>query len=110
MENRKTVQHKNSCAKKMKCPYLSSASKKECVKMLAENMNGDLSEFDLKHFCDGNPVYCYYFRLPRTPPNSRPQKVETIVDMNPIEPLTPQTLRFDTPLKPEQRLMHKTEP
>jgi len=32
--------------------------------MLAENMDGELSDFDLKHFCDGNPVYCYYFRLP----------------------------------------------
>lgn len=32
--------------------------------MLEMNMEGDLSDFDLKRFCDGNPVYCYYFRLP----------------------------------------------
>jgi len=32
--------------------------------MLAENMDGELSDFDLKHFCDGTPIYCYYFRLP----------------------------------------------
>ncbi len=31
--------------------------------MVAENMDGDVSEFDMEHFCDGNPVYCYYFRL-----------------------------------------------
>lgn len=48
----------------MRCPYLSSASSKECVKMLEQNMEDELSDFDLKHFCDGNPVYCYYFRLP----------------------------------------------
>ena len=48
----------------MRCPYLSSASKKECIKMLAEKIDEELTEFDLKHFCDGNPVYCYYFRLP----------------------------------------------
>jgi hypothetical protein len=48
----------------MKCPYLSNASKKKCVKMLAENIDEELSDFDLKHFCDGNPIYCYYFRLP----------------------------------------------
>ncbi len=32
--------------------------------MLEMNMEGDLSDFDLKRFCDSNPVYCYYFRLP----------------------------------------------
>jgi len=48
----------------MKCPYLSNASKKKCVKMSAENIDEELSDFDLKHFCDGNPVYCYYFRAP----------------------------------------------
>jgi hypothetical protein len=69
----------------MKCPYLSSASKKECVKMLAENMEGELSEFDLKHFCDGNPVYCYYFRLPAAHAASRLQKTETELEAIPSE-------------------------
>ncbi len=32
--------------------------------MLARDLDGGLSEFDLKHFCDGSPIYCYYFRLP----------------------------------------------
>jgi hypothetical protein len=32
--------------------------------MLAARMDEELSEFDLEHFCDGNPIYCYYFRLP----------------------------------------------
>ena len=50
----------------MKCPYLSSGSKKECVKMLSQDMVDTLTDFDLKHFCDGNPIYCYYFRLPPT--------------------------------------------
>ena len=69
----------------MKCPYLSSASKKECVKMLAENMGGELSEFDLKHFCDGNPVYCYYFRIPATQAASRLQKTEAELETIPSE-------------------------
>ena len=66
--NVKTVQHVDSwekVGKRMKCPYLSIASSKECVKMLEQNMDEKLSDFDLKHFCDGNPVYCYYFRLPQ---------------------------------------------
>ncbi|MCW3980346.1 MAG: hypothetical protein NWF11_02615 [Candidatus Bathyarchaeota archaeon] len=33
--------------------------------MLEHNLEDDLSDFDLKHFCDGNPIYCYYFRLPQ---------------------------------------------
>ncbi len=33
--------------------------------MLEQNMDDELSDFDVKHFCDGNPVYCYYFRLPQ---------------------------------------------
>ena len=32
--------------------------------MLEQKIDSQLSEFDIKHFCDGNPVYCYYYRLP----------------------------------------------
>ena len=46
----------------MRCPYLSSASKEKCTKMLDENIDEELSDFDLKHFCHGYPIYCYYFR------------------------------------------------
>ena len=47
----------------MQCPYLSNSSKNVCIKMLETNMNGDLTDFDLKHFCNGDPVYCYYYRF-----------------------------------------------
>lgn len=50
----------------MRCPYLSSGSRKECVKMLSQDVVDELTNFDLEHFCDGNPIYCYYFRLPQT--------------------------------------------
>jgi len=49
----------------MRCPYLSSATKKVCVKMLEAQISGDLNAFDIRNFCDGNPIYCYYFRLPQ---------------------------------------------
>jgi hypothetical protein len=48
----------------MKCPYLSNASKKVCVRMLEHKLEDELTDFDIRHFCDGNPIYCYYFRLP----------------------------------------------
>ena len=47
----------------MKCPYLSEASKKVCVKMLELKLKGDLTDFDIRHYCAGNPIFCYYFRL-----------------------------------------------
>ncbi|RLI20455.1 hypothetical protein DRO54_06255 [Candidatus Bathyarchaeota archaeon] len=49
----------------MKCPYLSEASKKICVKMLELKLKGEVSDFDIKHYCTGNPIFCYYFRLPQ---------------------------------------------
>lgn len=30
--------------------------------MLAENISEELTDFDLRHFCYGRPIYCYYFR------------------------------------------------
>lgn len=78
---------------KMKCPYLSSVSQKECVKMLAEKMDSELSDFDLKHFCDGNPVYCYYFRLPTLQATAQFSKIEVSLESLPKEsPCTRTTL------------------
>jgi hypothetical protein len=69
----------------MRCPYLSSASSKECVKMLEQNIDDELSDFDLKHFCDGNPVYCYYFRLPQLELKRTPAATEGQCQNNTVE-------------------------
>lgn len=45
-----------------KCPHLSSD--RTCARMINEGLDGSLSDFDIKHFCNGNPLHCYYFRLP----------------------------------------------
>jgi len=47
----------------VKCPYLSTNSGKICVRMVDAGLDGKLSSFDIQHFCNGNPVYCYYFRF-----------------------------------------------
>jgi hypothetical protein len=52
--------------KKMQCPYLSGDSKKVCLKMIEAKMPEEISDFDIKHFCEGEPTYCYYFRLATT--------------------------------------------
>jgi len=46
-----------------KCPYLCTHSGRICIRMVDAGLDGKLSTFDVQHFCNGNPVYCYYFRL-----------------------------------------------
>jgi len=47
----------------MRCPHLSvNDGKNICKRMVEEGMNGEVSEFDVQHYCNGNPVNCYYFR------------------------------------------------
>ena len=88
----------------MKCPHLSSASKKECVKMLAENMGGELSEFDLKHFCDGNPIYCYYFRVPVTQTSTSLRQIEPELETCPEDTSLLKKIALDAQLKTEKPL------
>ena len=33
--------------------------------MLELKLKGDLTDFDIRHYCTGNPIFCYYFRLPQ---------------------------------------------
>lgn len=91
----------------MKCPYLSSASKKECVRMLEEQVDGEVSEFDLKHFCDGNPVYCYYFRSPVLQAAERLLEADTSVEVLAKEIPVPTGLVRDVPLKMDKDPLRK---
>lgn len=73
----------------MRCPHLSVASKKECVRMLEAQMSEDLTDFDIEHFCDGDPICCYYFRLPNlqraTEDPSGPEE-KLLLSLTPNEP------------------------
>ena len=57
-------EHVNCSTKKqvnrMKCPHLSTDNK--CLKMLEEKLYEELTDFDIKHYCKGNPINCFYFR------------------------------------------------
>lgn len=67
--------------------------------MLAEKMDEELTEFDLKHFCDGNPVYCYYFRLPFIQATARLSESEVSLEtLSKAIPL-PEVLTKDVSLK-----------
>jgi hypothetical protein len=88
----------------MRCPYLSSATKKVCVKMLEAQISGELNDFDIKHFCDGNPIYCYYFRLPQIQKTTEnPTEPEEKI----LLPLTPSTQK--KPLTPIKELLFKPD-
>jgi hypothetical protein len=32
--------------------------------MIEKGLDGNLSDFDVQHFCDGNPINCYFYRAP----------------------------------------------
>jgi hypothetical protein len=47
----------------MQCPNLSvDNGKKTCKRMAEAGMDGEVSDFDVQHYCNGNPNNCYYFR------------------------------------------------
>ena len=73
----------------MKCPYLSEASKKVCVKMLELKLKGDLTDFDIRHYCTGNPIFCYYFRLPQIDKEMKENEKKTLKEILREEILRP---------------------
>ena len=73
----------------MKCPYLSEASKKVCVKMLELKLKGDLTDFDIRHYCTGNPIFCYYFRLPQIEKEMKENEKKTLKEIFREEILQP---------------------
>jgi hypothetical protein len=89
----------------MRCPYLSSATKKVCVKMLEAQVSGELNDFDIKHFCDGDPVYCYYFRLPQLRKATESSTAES--EEKPLPPLIPSPEK--KPLTPLKELLFKPD-
>ncbi len=50
-----------------KCPHLHSD--RTCARMIKEGLDGNVSDSDIEHFCNGTPILCYYFRLP--PPKKK---------------------------------------
>jgi hypothetical protein len=44
--------------------------------MLEASMNADLTDFDIKHFCNGDPIYCYYYRSAITQDTAKNPTIE----------------------------------
>lgn len=48
---------------KMECSYLSATSEgKICRIMVDQKLDGELDDFDITHYCKGNPNHCYFYR------------------------------------------------
>jgi hypothetical protein len=60
-QKRKSVEQSNE-PRHYKCPYLVNKSDKVCRRMIDEGLDGELSQFDVEHYCNGNPMNCYYYR------------------------------------------------
>jgi len=61
----------------MPCPYLSvKDGLKICKRMEKETIDSTVSDFDIQHYCNGNPVNCYYFRKPNK--HTKEQKHEEL--------------------------------
>ena len=50
--------------KHVKCPYFRNSPNNICVRMTEKGLDARLSDFDIQHFCNGNPINCFFFRLP----------------------------------------------
>lgn len=46
----------------MKCPHLRNSPPK-CIRMIERGLDGNVSDFDIEHYCDGNPINCYFYRV-----------------------------------------------
>jgi len=48
----------------MQCPHLFvNDNVRICKKMVDAGIDGKVSDFDIQHYCYGNPINCYYFRI-----------------------------------------------
>lgn len=61
------LSNKNTRGVRMECFHLlCEASKKVCRQMLERGLDGELDDFDVAHYCKGNPNYCFFFRFGNT--------------------------------------------
>ena len=60
------VQKQRKDTRHVKCPYFRKSPNKICVRMAEKGLDDSLSNFDIKHFCNGNPINCFFFR--QSPP------------------------------------------
>jgi len=89
------LSNKNTEVVKMGCPYiLIDADRKICRKMLEKGLDGELDDFDVTHYCRGNPSHCFFFRFynNRIEVSGQPEENDLDVPIVPLIPLAPVVL------------------
>jgi len=58
----------------VKCPYFRSPNK-ICAKMAEKGLDARVSDFDVQHFCNGDPINCFFFRLSPSKKEDEPKAI-----------------------------------
>ncbi len=113
------LSNKNTKVIKMECPYLLiDPSRKICRKMTEQGLDGELDNFDVTHYCKGNPNHCFFFRFYNNriqvagqPEGNAPDvpavPLAPIVLTNPIQPDESSSKNSDKLLKLKRFLRRK---
>ncbi|MDH5783062.1 MAG: hypothetical protein OEZ35_05295 [Candidatus Bathyarchaeota archaeon] len=74
----------------MECPYLLiDPGRKICRQMTEQGLDGELDDFDVTHYCKGNPNHCFFFRFynNRIQVTGQPEGNEPDVPIVPLAPI-----------------------
>jgi len=81
----------------MDCPYSSvTQNEKICRLMEVQGLDAELDDFDLTHYCKGNPNHCFFFRSCNNRTHIARPSTETQLDV----PLV--SIMLNEPIEPDQ--------
>lgn len=89
------LSNKNTEVEKMECPYiLIDLGRKICSQMTEKGIDGELDDFDVTHYCRGNPNHCFFFRFYNNQIQvaGQPEENESDVPILPLIPFAPVVL------------------
>ena len=69
-----TVQKQRQDIRYVKCPYFRKSPNKICVRMAEKGLDATLSDFDIQHFCNDNPINCFFFRSSSPEKEDKPKQ------------------------------------
>ncbi len=95
----------------MKCPFLLADPKeKVCRQMLKQGLDGELEDFDIAHYCIGNPNHCFFYRFHsrHINPPRQPEGDESKLSTAPVVPIA--SIMLNEHIQPEEDSSEKSDP
>lgn len=95
----------------MKCPFLLADTKeKVCRQMLKQGLDGELDDFDIAHYCVGNPNHCFFYRFHSRRINA-PRQLEVDESKLSSAPVVPiASIMLNEHIQPEDGSSEKSDP